>query len=62
MNKAALVRWVIVVAVVMTLAVPAEAKPGEGGRWLERRLDPIVKVIKRFVIRAMGDGLSDPRP
>ncbi|HEV7765762.1 MAG TPA: hypothetical protein VGQ76_12230 [Thermoanaerobaculia bacterium] len=53
---------VIVVAIVMTLAVPAQAAPRDGGRWFERTIDPIVKVIKKFVIKSMGDGLGDPWP
>ena len=56
-------RGAVAVAIVMALAVPAEAKPREGGRWFERRLDPIVKVLKKmFSIKTEGDGLSDPRP
>jgi hypothetical protein len=55
-------RGVLAVAIVMVLAVPAQARPRDGGRWFERKLDPIVKVIKKFVVRATGDGLVDPRP
>jgi hypothetical protein len=56
------VRGVVVVSIVMSLAAPAQAKPREGGRWFERKIDPIVKVIKRLVVRTLGDGLVDPRP
>jgi hypothetical protein len=55
-------RGVLAVAIVMVLAVPAQAMPRDGGRWFERKLDPIVKVIKKVVLRTLGDGLSDPRP
>jgi Zn-dependent protease len=59
----AVARGVLAGSFVLLLAVPAEARPRDGGdRWFERKLDPIVKVIKKFVIRSMGDGLSDPRP
>lgn len=56
-------RGVVAVSIVMALAVPAEAGPRDGGRWFERRTDPIVKILKRFFgIKSQGDGLSDPRP
>jgi hypothetical protein len=55
-------RGVLAVAIMMVLAVPAQAKPRDGGRWFERKVDPIVKVIKKFVVRTLGDGLTDPRP
>jgi hypothetical protein len=57
-----LVRGVVAVSIVMSLAVPAQAKPRDGGRWFERKIDPIVKVIKKLVVRTLGDGLIDPRP
>jgi hypothetical protein len=56
------VRSVVVVSIVMSLAAPAQAKPRESGRWFERRIDPIVKVIRKLVVRTLGDGLIDPRP
>jgi hypothetical protein len=56
-------RGVVAASIVMALAVPVEAKPREGGRWFERRVDPIVKVLKRlFSIRSEGDGLTIPTP
>jgi hypothetical protein len=56
-------RGLCVVSIVMALAVSAEARPREDGRWFERRTDPIVKVLKKlFGIKSQGDGLSDPRP
>lgn len=60
--RKASVRAVIVMLAVTSLAMPAEAKPREGGRRLEKRLDPIVKMIKKFVVKSLGDGLVDPRP
>jgi hypothetical protein len=56
-------RGVVAASIVMALAIPAEAKPRDGGRWFERRVDPIVKILKRmFAFKSQGDGLSDPRP
>ncbi|MFL6247314.1 MAG: hypothetical protein ACJ74H_14880 [Thermoanaerobaculia bacterium] len=54
----------VAVSIMTLLTVPAEAKPREGGRWFEKRVDPIVKVLKRLLgsIKSEGDGLSDPRP
>lgn len=56
-------RGVVAVSIVMALAVPAEAAPRDGSRWLERRVDPIVKILKKmFGFRSQGDMLVDPRP
>ena len=55
-------RGVLAVSIVAALAVPAQAKPRDGGRWFERKIDPIVKVVKKLVVRALGDGLGDPWP
>jgi hypothetical protein len=54
-------RGVLAVSIVMVLAVPAQAKPRDGGRWFERKIDPIVKIVKKLITR-LGDGLIDPRP
>jgi len=54
-------RGVLAVSIVFALAVPAQAKPRDGGRWFDR-LDPIVKIVKKLVMKSMGDGLSDPWP
>jgi hypothetical protein len=59
-----LVRGVVVVAVVMVLAAPAQARewneqPGLG--WVFKAKDRIVKVIRKTII-TFGDGLSDPKP
>ena len=57
------VRGVVAVSIVMALAVPAEAKPRDGGRWFEKRVVPIVKILKRmFAFKSQGDELTDPRP
>ena len=56
-------RGVVAASILMTLAMPVEAKPRDGGRWFERRVDPIVKILKRmFAFKSQGDGLVDPRP
>jgi hypothetical protein len=55
------VRGVVAVSLLMALAVPAQAKPGDG-TWLERKRQSIVKLLKQFGIRSFGDGLTDPRP
>ena len=56
-------RGVVTGSIVLALAMPAEAREREGGRWFERRFEPVVKVLKKmFNIRSEGDGLSDPRP
>ena len=55
-------RGVLAMAVVVALAVPAQAKPRDGGgRWFDR-FDPIVKIVKKLVMRSTGDGLGDPWP
>jgi hypothetical protein len=58
----AVARGVLAVSIVLVLAVPAQAKPREGGRWFERKIDPIVKIVKKLIVKSMGDGLSDPWP
>lgn len=58
----AVARGVLAGAIVMVLAVPAQAKPRDGGRWFERKIDPIVKIIKKLVMKSTGDGLGDPWP
>jgi hypothetical protein len=57
----AVARGVLAVSVVLVLSVPAQAKPRDGGRWFERRIDPIVKIVKKLMT-SLGDGLVDPRP
>lgn len=53
---------VLVLALSMLLAVPAQAKPRDGGRWFERTVDPVVRIIKKLMVKTLGDGLIDPRP
>lgn len=55
-------RGVLAVSIVLLLAVPAQAKPRDGGTWFQRKLDPIVKIVKKLVMKSMGDGLGDPWP
>ena len=55
-------RVVVAVPVVIALATPAQAKPRDSGRWFEKRVDPVVKVLQRMFAFKSGDGLSDPRP
>jgi hypothetical protein len=57
----AVARGVLAASIVLVLAVPAQARSRDGGRWFERKIDPIVKVIKKLMT-SLGDGLSDPRP
>jgi len=56
-------RSVVAASIVMVLTMPAEAAPRDGGRWFERRVDPIVKILKKmFGVKSEGDMLVDPRP
>jgi hypothetical protein len=55
-------RGVLAGAVVLMLTVPVQAKPREDRPWFERRIDPIVKMVKKLVVKTLGDGLSDPWP
>jgi hypothetical protein len=51
-------RSVVAVAIVASIAVPLQAKPaGEG--WSP---DKIVKVVKRLVVKSLGDWITTPRP
>ena len=51
-------RGVVAAAVVVTLAVPISAGPRDDG-WSPSK---IVKLMKRFVVKALGDGIIVPRP
>ena len=51
-------RGVLAMSIVLVLALPAQAKPRDGDRWF----DPIVKIVKKLVMKSMGDGLGDPWP
>jgi hypothetical protein len=56
------VRGLVVVSIVMTMAVPAQAKPANPGDAIGRVKDRVVRFIRSMVVRTFGDGLSDPRP
>jgi hypothetical protein len=58
----AVARGVLAVSIVFVLAVPAQARPRDGGRWFERKIDPILKIVKKLVMKSTGDGLGDPWP
>jgi hypothetical protein len=55
-------RCVLAGAVVLVLTVPVQAKPREDRPWFERRIDPIVRMVKKLMVKTLGDGLVDPRP
>lgn len=55
-------RGVLVGSIVGMLAVPVQAKPRDDRSFFERRIDPIVKIVKKLVVKTLGDGMSDPRP
>jgi hypothetical protein len=61
-------RGVVVVAVVMMLSVPAQARTNDQEqRWStagREQIAKIVKIVKKVkgAIRTFGDGLIDPRP
>ena len=57
----AVARGVFATSIVLVLAVQVQAKPRDGGKWFER-IDPIVKIVKKMVMKSLGDGLSDPWP
>lgn len=53
----AVARGVVALSVVVALAAPAFAvRPADGPR------DGIVKIIKKMVVKALGDFLTVPRP
>jgi hypothetical protein len=56
-------RALVVVSVLVALAVPAEARqaPSEG-TWYREPVVRVVKIIKKFVVKTFGDGLTDPKP
>lgn len=55
------VRGVVGVSLLVMLAVPAQAKPGDG-TWFSKRRAEIVKLLKKVGVVTLGDGLIDPRP
>ncbi len=56
------VRGVVAVAIVMSMAVPVQAKPAGPGEWIGRGKARIVKFLQKWTVRTFGDGLVDPRP
>lgn len=55
-------RGVVALSVVLLLAGSAQAAPSREGVGIGREPNPIVKVIKKLVVRIFGDGLIDPWP
>jgi len=57
-------RVLVVVSVLVALAIPAEARPlpGEGAWIIDNPIVRVVKILKRFVVKTFGDGLTDPKP
>ena len=53
-------RGLVGLSLVVMLAVPAQARPGDGS-WLEEGRGRIIKIIKK-IVKTFGDGLVDPRP
>lgn len=51
-------RGVVAAAVVVMLAVPAQAQPQDKEGFAPK----LVKVIKKLVVRTFGDGILVPRP
>lgn len=54
-------RGAVVVVVLASLAVPAQARTLDDG-WFGFRTPRVIKVIKHWVAKTFGDGLSDPKP
>ena len=54
------VRGVAVLSVVMSLSAPMQARP----TWndVARGQRDIVKMIQKWITKAFGDGLTDPKP
>jgi hypothetical protein len=53
-----------VVSVLVSLSIPAEARPlsRERGTIIDNPIVRVVNVLKKLVIRTFGDGLTDPKP
>lgn len=54
-------QFMVAVVAVCALAVPAEARQQQNDSWFVRQTAPAVKQIKK-IIRALGDGLTIPKP
>jgi hypothetical protein len=56
-------RGVVALTVVLVLAGPViQAAPTREWPGVGREPNPIVKIIKKLIVRVFGDGLVDPRP
>jgi hypothetical protein len=57
-------RGVVVVAVVVSMASPAEAARTReaGGEVVKKDRPSVVQMIKKMVVRAFGDTMSIPKP
>jgi hypothetical protein len=57
-------RALVVVSVLVSLSIPAEARPlsRERGTIIDNPIVRVVNVLKKLVIRTFGDGLTDPKP
>jgi hypothetical protein len=54
---------VLPIVVVVSLAVPALGRPRDEQRaWPRPERTDIVRMLAQFVVRALGDGLTVPRP
>ena len=49
------VKSVVLMAVMVSLTLPASAAQRE-------RSASVLQMVKRFIVRTFGDGLSDPKP
>jgi hypothetical protein len=54
-------KGIAVAAVVVSLAIPAEARSREDEQGKGRR-PSIVELLKKWIVRGFGDGLTVPRP
>ena len=55
-------RGVVALTVVLVLAGSAQAAPTREWAGVGREPSPIVKMIKKLIVRVFGDGLTDPWP
>lgn len=55
---------VLVVSVVVSVAVPAEARvfTDKETSWIDRAQTRVTQFFKRLMPRSLGDGLTIPRP
>jgi len=55
-------RGFVVAAVVVSLAVPAVARTRDEGPSPQSKHPSIIQLLKQWVVRSFGDGLTVPRP